>query len=83
MNKQRLTPGDLAEKFGYISLANELQLRRNSSTLIQLEKAKVVRLVIKKRNVQRCDTSNQVNEEDLLNHTNSNESIQPFQQQIQ
>jgi hypothetical protein len=44
-------------------LANELRLRANS--LIQLEKASVVRLVIKKRNVPLSDASNQVNEEDF------------------
>jgi hypothetical protein len=46
-------------------LANELRLRAKSS-LIQIKKAAVVRLVIKKRNVPRSDASNQVNEEDLM-----------------
>ncbi len=44
-------------------MANELRLRADS--LIKLEKASVVRLVIKKRNVPRSDASNQVNEEDF------------------
>ncbi len=44
-------------------MANELRLRADS--LIKLQKASVVRLVIKKRNVPRSDASNQVNEEDF------------------
>lgn len=63
-NKQRLTPADLSDQFGFPSLANELRLRANS--LIQLEKASIVRLVIKKRNVPRSDASSQVNEQDFI-----------------
>ena len=62
-NLQGLTAIDLAENAGYPSLANELRLRVDA--LIKLEKASVVRLVIKKRNVPRSDASNQVNEEDF------------------
>jgi hypothetical protein len=67
VNHEQLTPADLAETAGYPSLANELRLRANAplSSSIRLQKATVVRLVIKKRNVQRSDASNQVNEEDL------------------
>ncbi|CAF4437613.1 unnamed protein product, partial [Adineta steineri] len=50
VNNQQLTAADLAENFGYSSLANELRLRSNPSLL---QKATVVRLVIKKRNVPR------------------------------
>lgn len=64
VNIQQLTAADLAENAGYPSLANELRLRADS--LIKLEKASVVRLVIKKRNVPRSDASNQVNEEDFI-----------------
>ncbi len=64
MNVQQLTAADLSENAGYPSLANELRLRADS--LIKLEKASVVRLVIKKRNVPRSDASNQVNEEDFI-----------------
>ncbi|UJR24617.1 hypothetical protein I4U23_005992 [Adineta vaga] len=63
VNNQQLTAADLAENSGYISLANELRLRGNSSLL---QKATIVRLVIKKRNVPRKDVSCQVNEEDLI-----------------
>jgi len=78
-------------------LANELRLREKSS-LIQIKKAAVVRLVIKKRNVPRSDASNQVNEQDLIikqystNTLNNqklhflqleNQNVKPFQQQFQ
>ncbi|CAF0842356.1 unnamed protein product [Adineta steineri] len=63
VNNQQLTAADLAENSGYSSLANELRLRSNPSLL---QKATVVRLVIKKRNVPRLDASCQVNEEDLM-----------------
>ena len=67
----------------FSSLANELRLRtdsssssslilnKNSSTIskIQLDNATIVRLVVKKRNVERCDASNQVNENDLINNS--------------
>lgn len=79
LNHQQLTPADLAENAGYPSLANELRLRANS--IIQLEKASIVRLVIKKRNVQRSDAASQVNEDELIsktiksNHLHSHEQI--------
>ncbi len=97
VNTEQLTPADLAENSGYPSLANELRLRAKSS-LIQLEKASIVRLVIKKRNVPRSDASNQVNEEDLMIKKYStkklnnqridlleleNQNTQTIQQQIQ
>ncbi len=70
-------------------MANELRLREKSS-LIQIKKAAVVRLVIKKRNVQRSDASNQVNEQDLMIKEYSttklkleNQNIKPIQQQFQ
>jgi hypothetical protein len=96
VNCQQLTAAELADNSGYPSLANELRLREKSS-IIQLEKASIVRLVIKKRNVPRSDASNQVNEQDLfseiystnkLNNQNfhflelDNQTTNLFQQQI-
>lgn len=68
MNHHRLTAADLADHAGFHSLANQLRLRANS--LIQIPKASIVRLVIKKRNVPRADAANQVNEEDFLEKKN-------------
>ncbi len=89
VNCQQLTAAELADNSGYPSLANELRLREKSS-IIQLEKASIVRLVIKKRNVPRSDASNQVNEKDLINQNNQNlhfleldnQTTNLFQQQI-
>ena len=75
-NKLQLTPIDLADRYGFPALADELRLRANSSLSlnensdpnsgkIHVENATVVRLVVKKRNVKRCDAWNQVNEDDL------------------
>ena len=77
MNHDQLRAADLAHNAGHLSLANELGLRARTSLLttdIQLEKATVVRLVIKKRNVPRSDASNQVNEQDLIVHGHREES---------
>lgn len=80
-NDQGLTPADLSDVFGYPSLANQLRLRENS--IIQLEKASIVRLVIKKRNVKRSDASSQVNEQDFIDTSKSNHLQLQLQHQIQ
>ncbi|CAF1198500.1 unnamed protein product [Adineta ricciae] len=67
VNNRQLTAADLAANSDHLSLANELHLRGNSSLL---QKATVVRLVIKKRNVQRADVSCQVNEDDFIDQKN-------------
>ncbi|CAF3843674.1 unnamed protein product [Rotaria sordida] len=94
VNCEQLTAADLAENSGYPSLANEFRRDVNSSS-IQVEKATIVRLVIKKRNVPHSDASNQVNEQDLLNKDEqssnkypswlkmTNQTIEEFQQDIQ
>ncbi|CAF4310400.1 unnamed protein product [Rotaria socialis] len=94
VNGEHLTAADLAANSGYIALANELRLGANPAT-IQVEKATVVRLVIKKKNVTRSDAGNQVNEQDLLNterHSSdkyapwlkmTNQTAQEFQQELQ
>jgi len=64
VNHHRLTAADLADYAGFHSLGNQLRLTAKSP--IQIENASIVRLVIKKRNVPRCDAANQVYEEDLL-----------------
>ncbi|CAF1313843.1 unnamed protein product [Rotaria sp. Silwood1] len=66
VNCEQLTAADLAKNSGYLLLANELRRDVNSSS-VQIEKATIVRLVIKKRNVPHADASNQVTERDLLN----------------
>lgn len=68
-----MTAADLAQQFGYSSLADELRLNAKPA-VIQVESATVVRLVIKKRNVPRSDAANQVNEQDFSskNHLNLN-----------
>jgi hypothetical protein len=77
VNSSQLTPADLANRYGFPSLANELRLHINpsssssSSTMnkqIHLENATIVRLVVKRRNVNRCDASNQVNENELISN---------------
>ncbi|CAF2103009.1 unnamed protein product [Rotaria magnacalcarata] len=94
VNGEHLTAADLAANSGYIALANELRLDVNPAT-IQVEKATVVRLVIKKKNVARSDAGNQVNEQDLLNaeeHSSdkyapwlkmTNQTTQEFQRELQ
>lgn len=76
-NNEKLTPADLADRSGFPSLANELRLRMNSppssspnDQSIQLHNATVVRLVVKKRNVQRTDATSQVEENDLQSNSN-------------
>lgn len=75
-NSSQLTPADLADYYGFNALANQLRLHLNASPVyensspvsqkIQLENATIVRLVVKKRNVERSDASNQVDESDLI-----------------
>ena len=74
-NNDQLTPADLANHYGFPSLANELRLHIDSSSAssssgiskkIHLNNATVVRLIVKKKNVERCDASNQVNENELI-----------------
>lgn len=76
LNNNKLTPADLADRFGFPSLANELRLHMNSPTVssnsnqpIQLNNATIVRLVVKKRNVQRADATSQVEENDFLSNS--------------
>ena len=72
-NSDQLTPADLANHYGFPSLANQLQLHVDSSSTsssgisqkIQLNNATIVRLVVKKRNVERSDAANQVDEHEL------------------
>ncbi|CAF2992878.1 unnamed protein product, partial [Rotaria sp. Silwood2] len=84
-NSSQLTPADLADHYGFPALANELRLHEDSppiyensspiSQKIQLENATIVRLVVKKRNVERSDASNQVDENELIiNSTNETSS---------
>ena len=83
-NNNKLTPADLADRYGFPSLANELRLHMNSSSSvvppksssnnsqpIQLNNATIVRLVVKKRNVQRSDATSQVEENDFLSNSTS------------
>ncbi|CAF1311797.1 unnamed protein product [Rotaria sp. Silwood1] len=80
-NSSHLTPADLADHYGFPALANELRLHDNTppvyensssvSQKIQLENATIVRLVVKKRNVERSDASNQVNENELIINSNN------------
>ena len=81
-NNAQLTAIDLAEQYGFQNLAHDLRLRENSSLFsqksssnsrpIHLEKATVVRLVVKKRNIARHDASNQVDENELTSETGQN-----------
>ncbi|CAF2053369.1 unnamed protein product [Rotaria magnacalcarata] len=78
-NSSQLTPVDLANQYGFPELANELRLRKTSlpyyensspvSSKIQLENATIIRLVVKKRNVERFDAANQVDENELTTNT--------------
>lgn len=74
-----MSPIDVADYYNYSSLAKQLRLYESipmnsnksskTSEKIQLENARIVRLVVKKRNVSRCDASNQVTEDEFLtNH---------------
>ena len=79
INQNGLTPIDLAERHGFPVVANELRLHqtstvdsissRESTDKIHLSNATVVRLVVKKRNIQRSDASNQVDERDLIDNS--------------
>ena len=62
-----MTPADLADRTGFSSLAAELRRQAQSTPMsqIQLNNATVVRLVVKRRNIERSDASNQVDESDL------------------
>ncbi|CAF1606095.1 unnamed protein product, partial [Adineta ricciae] len=81
-NNAQLTAIDLAEQYGFQNLAHDLRLRENPSLFsqksssnsrpIHLEKATVVRLVVKKRNIARHDASNQVDENELTAENGQN-----------
>lgn len=83
LNSNNMNAADLADYYNYSSLAKQLRLYENNplnsdkssktSENIRIENARIVRLVVKKRNVQRCDASNQVTEDEFL----SNNEIYP------
>ncbi|CAF0766231.1 unnamed protein product [Adineta steineri] len=81
-NNSQLTPIDLANHYGFSSLANSLRLHEKSSLpsqnasanskKIQLENATIVRLVVKKPHVTRNDASNQANENEIVKDLSTN-----------